>query len=181
MAGDAVTGVTIIRLDEGLDTGPVLTAQAVDILPEENAGDLAERLSRIGASLLNRALPEYLGGDMEPTAQSNEGVTVAPKIGASERSLDHDDDPMIFLGRVRALAPTPGATLRLDGSTHKVLEARLSTKSAGPGEWRADGGGPIVDVGGTGVELTILQPPGKRPQRGEDWVRGRHRASGAVR
>lgn len=77
IAGDTMTGVTIIKLDEGLDTGPVLTAQAVDIKGDENAGSLTERLAVLGAELLMKALPAYLSGELEPVPQSDEGLTYA--------------------------------------------------------------------------------------------------------
>ncbi len=180
MAGDSMTGVTIIRLDEGLDTGPVVTAQAVDIHPSENAGSLTDRLAVLGARLLVSVIPRYLSGEAVPVAQSDDGMTHAAKITAADRALSQDDEPAVFLGRVRALAPAPGAVLDIDGKTHKILGARAGGHPPGAGRWEAQDGIPVVTVGGTGVALTILQPPGRRPQSGEDWVRGRHRSEGVV-
>jgi methionyl-tRNA formyltransferase len=181
MAGDTMTGVTIIGLDEGLDTGPVLTAQAVDIHPAENAGTLTERLAILGARLLITTIPGYLSGETVPVAQSDDGATYAPKITAEDRPLGGDDDPAVFLGRVRGLAPSPGALLEIDGDPHKILAARVSGRSPDPGRWEAQDGFPVVGVGGVGVTLTLLQSPGRRPQSGDDWVRGRHRFGGVVR
>src|SRR5690606_39699141 len=82
MAGDTMTGVTIIRLDEGLDTGPVLTAQLVDIHPSEDAGTLTDRLARLGARLLVSVIPGYLSGEVVPVPQTDDGVTYAEKITA---------------------------------------------------------------------------------------------------
>ena len=87
MEGDTMSGVTIIRLDEGLDTGPVLTAQAVDIGSEEVAGELTARLAGLGARLLSDITPSYLNGDLEPVPQSEEGTTYAAKIEPGERSI----------------------------------------------------------------------------------------------
>ncbi len=181
MAGDTMTGVTIIRLDEGLDTGPVLTAQAVDIHPADNAGTLTHRLAVIGARLLARALPDYLSGELVSVDQSDEGLTYAAKISAEDRSLAGDADPEIFLGRVRGLSPTPGAILLIDDEPHKVLAARLTAGAPPPpGRWEAREGLPVVTVGDRAVALTLVQSPGRRPQPGEDWVRGRHRPGGTV-
>ena len=180
MAGDNMTGVTVIVLDEGLDTGPVLTAQAVDIHPAEHAGALTDRLAIIGARLLVSVIPGYLAGDLLPLPQSDDGMTYAPKITAADRVLQGDDDPAVFLGRVRGLAPSPGALLEIDGEVHKVLAARAWGRPPSLGKWEAQEGIPVIGVGGAGVALTVLQPSGRRPQRGEDWVRGRHRTKGVV-
>jgi len=180
MAGDEMTGVTVIRLDEGLDTGPVLTAQAVDVLPDENAGDLTSRLARIGAALLVSVIPEYLSGEVVPVVQVDEGVAHAAKIEPDDRRLGQDHDLAAFLGRVRGLAPVPGATLEIDGKVHKILEARPWGSAPPVGEWGEQEGLPVVGVGEEGVALVILQPPGRRPQTGEEWLRGRHRPGGRV-
>jgi methionyl-tRNA formyltransferase len=180
MAGDEITGVTIIRLDEGLDTGPVLTAQAVDILPEEDTGGLTSRLADLGARLIARVIPAYLDGSVEPIPQVDEGMTLALKLGPDDRRLDDDSDVETFIGRVRGLAPSPGAVLTIDGEPTKILRARRGGQTPDPGFWHAPQGRPVVSVGGEGVTLLELQSPGRRPQPAEDWVRGRHRVSGVV-
>lgn len=181
MAGDTMTGVTIIKLDEGVDTGPVLTAQAIDIEPEENAGHLTERLARLGARLIASVIPGYLSGEVAVVPQSDEGATYAEKITADDRPLDVSATPEEFVARVRGLAPNPGATLEIDGETHKILEARVSEWSPEPGTWALNEDAPVVAVGDRGVELVELQPPGKRPLPGADWARGRRRFQGTVR
>jgi methionyl-tRNA formyltransferase len=180
MEGDTMTGVTIIRLDEGLDTGPVLTAQAVDIRPGETGGELKMRLARLGATLLLDTIPRYLSGELTPVAQVEEGVTYAHKISAEDRRLDAERSAIDFVNRVRALAPSPGAILEIDGSPHKILEARSHPVAPDPGTWRSVDGVPVVAVGGQGVEIVRLQPPGKRVQAGADWLRGRRVEGGVV-
>jgi methionyl-tRNA formyltransferase len=181
MAGDTMTGVTIIRIDEGLDTGPVLTAQAVDILSDENAGELTARLASMGARLLTEVLPRYLSGELEPVDQLDDGVTYATPLGPADRALGQDRDPATFLGRVRGLAPSPGATLEIDGTTHKILEAHVLEVEAPPvGRWVAGNGAPLIGVGGTAIALDTLQSAGRRLVSGADWVRGRHRTEGVV-
>ncbi len=181
MAGDQMTGVTIIRIDEGLDTGPVLTAQAVDIRPEETGGELKERLSRLGARLLIGAIAPYLSGDLRPVPQVDEGATYATKIEREDRVLDPEGAAAQFINKVRALAPSPGAVLNIDGEDHKVLSARLHPYLPLPGTWQVVEGVPVVAVGGEGVEIVSLQPPGKRVQSGEEWVRGRRVDGGTIR
>lgn len=180
MAGDSMTGVTIIKLDEGLDTGPVLTAQAVDIESGESAGRLTMRLARLGARLVSTVIPGYLAGAIEPVPQSNDGASYAPRIGSEDRALDLSATPTKAVAQVRGLAPDPGATLDIDGEPYKVLEAREADWAPEPGTWAVHGGVPVVAIGDGAVELLELQPPGKRPLPGADWVRGRRRSRGTV-
>ncbi|MCI0425460.1 MAG: methionyl-tRNA formyltransferase [Actinobacteria bacterium] len=180
MAGDTMTGVTIIRLDRGVDTGPVLTAQAVDIRPEDDVGALKGRLSVVGAQLLISVLGSYLDGGLVPVPQSDEGATLAARIGPEDRPLDADDDPAVFLGRVRGLSPAPGATLVIDGVVHKVLAAVVDGETPGAGAWVARGGWPVIGVGERGVRLVTLQAPGRRVQSGDAWLHGRQQRSGKV-
>lgn len=180
MEGDPMTGITIIKLDQGLDTGPVLTAQAVDIGPDEDAGTLTARLARIGAGLLTASIPGYLGGTMVPQTQSEEGLTYAAKITAEDRPLDLSGPAVRFINRVRALSPVPGATLRIEDETHRVLEARLHDHTPQAGRWESVEGVPVVACAGSGVELVTIHPPGKNPMSGEAWVRGRRVTSGEI-
>ena len=180
MAGDPMTGVTIFRLDEGLDTGPVLTAQAVDIDEEETAGELTTRLAALGARLITGAIPHYLDGVLEPVQQSDDGLTYASKIEPQERLIKVKGNRIEEVNRVRALSPEPGATLVIDGERHQVLQARLHETAPGPGRWVETGSVPVAGFGDGGVELVTLLPPGKRPMSGESWLRGRRRDSGST-
>lgn len=180
MAGDPMTGVTIIKLDEGLDTGPVLTAQAVDIAASENGGDLTARLALLGARLVADVIPGYLAGDVEPVPQTDEGVEYAAKLASEDRALDPGGDSVEFVNRVRALAPNPGATLEIDGERFKILEARLAEAGPGEGHWVVEEGRILAGVGSGTVELVRVQPPGKRPMAGGDWLRGARSQGGSI-
>jgi methionyl-tRNA formyltransferase len=180
MEGDSMSGVTIIRLDEGLDTGPVLTAQAVDIGSEEVAGELTGRLAGLGARLLAGVIPSYLSGDLEPVPQSEDGMTYAGKIEPGERSIRVEGARVDQINRVRALSPEPGAVLLIDGVPHQVLRARLHPTAPEPGTWVAVDGVPVAGLGDGGMELIELLPPGKRPMPGQEWLRGLRRESGMV-
>jgi methionyl-tRNA formyltransferase len=180
MAGDTMTGVTIIKLDEGLDTGPVLTAQMIDIPKDDNAGTLTGRLADLGARLLNDVLPRYLSGDLEPVSQSDEGVTYADKLGREDRPIDPNSDADSVVARVRALAPSPAATLRIDGEPHKIHIVRVTDTQVSPGTWMAIGGRPVVGFNDGAIELIALQPPGRNAQSGRDWVNGRQSDRGVV-
>lgn len=186
MAGDPMTGVTLIKLDEGLDTGPVITAQAVDIGPQEDAGALTGRLAALGARFLADTIGPYVSGDIAPTPQSDEGATYAEKITSADRPLDVNDTRARFIAKVRGLAPDPAATLMIDGERHKILEAHPAEPSPEPETWVTGSGDtrhegyPIVTVGGEGVVIISLQPPGRKPMSGDAWVRGRHSDNGTV-
>jgi methionyl-tRNA formyltransferase len=180
MAGDEMTGVTIIELDQGLDTGPVLTAQAVDIPPDDDAGTLTDRLAHLGARLLLKVLPRYLAGDMEAIPQTDDGLIYADKIDKDERPITPDTAASAVVAKVRGLSPEPAATLQIDGDPHKILTVRLHSAGVEEGHWSVIDGVPVVGFPGGGVELVTLQPPGKKAMSGADWVRGRHSSQGAV-
>lgn len=180
MAGDEMTGVTIIALDEGLDTGPVLTAQAVDVEEGENAGELTDRLAQAGARLIVSVIDPFLRGSLVPVPQTSEGATYASKIEPADRPLGRDLEPGEFAARVQGLAPRPGATLAIDGSVHKILAAQPSSERAAAGTWRRADDRVLVGLDGGAVEILTLQPPGKTPQAAADWARGRRRSEGKV-
>ena len=180
MAGDPMTGVTVFRLDEGLDTGPVLTAQAVDIDDEETAGELTSRLATLGARLIAGAIPSYLGGVLVPVPQSDEGLVYASKIEPGERAVRVDGSRLEEVNRVRALSPEPGATLVIDGEAHQVLQARLHQATPTTGRWIDAGGVPVAGLGDGGVELVTVLPAGKRPMSGQAWLRGLRRGGGLI-
>ena len=180
MAGDPMTGVTIFRIDEGLDTGSVLTAQALDIEPEETAGSLTTRLATTGAGLMIRVVPAYLAGEIEPVPQSDEGLTHAAKIEPGERAIRVDGLQRDEVNRVRALSPTPGATLDIDEETHQILRARVSPHQPKPGTWIDVSGVPVAGLADGGIELMTILPPGKKVMEGAAWLRGLRRRSGRV-
>jgi methionyl-tRNA formyltransferase len=153
MAGDELTGVSIMRLTEGLDSGPVCLAEAEPIHPDDSYGTLAKRLEQRGAALLVRALEEH----PPLREQSEEGVTYAERITADDRTLDPDAPPEVNERVVRALHPHIGARVQLDdGSWLGVRRARVGD---GPLSWH-------------GLELLEVQPPGGRPMDAAAYVRG---------
>lgn len=180
MAGDTMTGVTIMQLDEGLDTGPVLTAQAVDIRRDENAEQLTERLARMGARLLVDSIGPYIAGELIPTPQTGEGATYADKVDAADRPIRASSKVEDVVNQVRGLAPDPAATLAIEGVPHKIFEVSPSENSIRQGEWHIIDGVPTVGLADGSVELASLQPPGKSPMRGDDWARGRRDSRGTI-
>ena len=175
MAGDAETGVSIMRLTAGLDSGPVCLQATEPIGPADDYGTLAARLETLSGDLLVRALDERPPW----VEQDPRGVTYANKIDAADRALDPTRTPEELERRVRALRPHIGSRLPLPGGGFLgVLAARLpdppaATLAPAGGRVRTDGDRLLLDCRGGALELTEIQPPGGRPMRVEDWLRGR--------
>jgi methionyl-tRNA formyltransferase len=173
MAGDELTGVSIMRLTAGLDSGPVCAQEDEPIRPDDTYGALAARLQETGGELLVRVL------DTGPPChgQDEAGVTYAEKVGPEDRELD-PLRPADELERVvRALTPHIGAHVALpDGSTLGVREASaIADDALAPGEVAFDRPSPVLGCAGGALELLVVQPPGRRPMSGEEYIRGYRR------
>ncbi len=170
MAGDQQTGVSIMRVTEGLDSGAVCLQEAEAIRPDDDYGTLASRLERLGGDLLVRALDER----PEFVEQDESQVTYAHKIEAADRALD-PSRPAVELERtVRALRPHIGARIELPGGDFLgVLAASVVADGAEPGRVRADGARLLLGTADGALELTEIRPPGGRPMQAPDWLRGR--------
>jgi len=171
LAGDTETGVCIMRMEAGLDTGPVLLRAATPIGPEDTTGDLHDRLAGLGAQLIATALDRLDTLRAEP--QPDEGVTHAAKIDKSEARVDwmHPADEVDRL--IRALSPYPGAWCNAGGERLRLLRSRLSSLRGAPGtvlEGRADR--LTVACAAGAVEISLAQRPGKRPMTAAELLRG---------
>ena len=172
IAGDERTGVSIMRLTAGLDSGPVCAQVQEPIKADDTYGTLAERLERLGGELLLRALDER----PECSEQDETLATYAEKITAADRRLDPSKAPEELERVVRALTPHVGANVELeDGTLLGVREARVVGAGPPPGTVSLDGAVPVLGCAGGGLELLVVQPPGRRPMRGEEYLRGLRR------
>lgn len=180
LAGDAVGGVSLMILDEGLDTGPVLAVEATRYGAEETAGEIEARLAVLGAGLLADVLPEYLGARVMAVPQGTDGATYAPRLDREEGRLDPSDDPGSFCRRVRAMTPRPGAFGLLNGERLKILAARPVDGAGSPGVLSLDDDRLVCGVGGGLVELVEVQAPSRRAMSGSEWARGRRGALGEL-
>lgn len=162
LAGDTITGVTIMLLDEQLDHGPVLATRETEIGPGEDAGALGGRLALMGAQLLVDVLARL--DDLRPVEQDHAAATQAPKLSREDGELNWGLPADEIDRRVRALQPWPGVTLPLGGRRVKVLRGRPLTGSGRPGEVLAAGrDGVEVAAGHGSYLLQEVQPPGRRP------------------
>jgi methionyl-tRNA formyltransferase len=184
LAGDEETGVTIMKMDEGLDTGPILTQRALRLTPDETAGSLFQTLSTLGADLLLETLPEYLAGNLTPTPQPAEGVTYAPMLKKEDGRLDFTSDVNALERKVRAFNPWPGAFMDFDGTILKVHRAHIAPLPPGEGAGVRDVSAgqrlivqnqPAVAARGGVLILDEVQPPGKKPMSGKSFLAGARR------
>jgi methionyl-tRNA formyltransferase len=173
MAGDEVTGVTIMAMDEGLDTGDLIAIRDVAIGPTETGGDMTGRLAQVGADLLAATVGAWVAGAVSAVPQPSEGATYAHKITPEDRRLSTQMPPSRFANTVRALAPEPGGQLVIGGEPHKLLAVSPTSDHIEPGTWAAADGKPLLGLDGGAVFIDTIQPPGKRPMSGADWLRGR--------
>ncbi|WP_170366264.1 methionyl-tRNA formyltransferase [Ruegeria arenilitoris] len=168
MAGDAETGVCIMQMEAGLDTGPVLLRQATPIGPEETTAQLHDRLSAMGADLIVQALDRL--PELTPEPQPEVGVTYAAKINKAEARVDWSRPAFEVDRQIRGLSPFPGAWTQIEGERVKLLASRLSDGQGVPGEVLDDA---LRVACGTGaVELLRLQRAGKAAQDRETFLRG---------
>ncbi|MCK6376127.1 MAG: methionyl-tRNA formyltransferase [Zoogloea sp.] len=179
-AGDAETGITIMQMDAGLDTGPMLIKRVEPIQPDDTTGSLHDRLAWVGAELIVEALEALPAGKLEATPQPAEGVTYAAKIGKAEAAVDWTRPAIEIERAVRAFNPFPGAIATLDGTPVKLWRARAIDATGTPGEvLLAEGAGVIVACGEGALCVTELQKPGARRMPAADFLRGMPIAAGS--
>lgn len=172
LAGDTKTGVTIMKMDVGMDTGPILSQREVHIGEKETAGDLYARLSLVGATLLVETIPGYLEGRINPIAQSEEGATYAPMLKKEQGLLDFQRSARELERMVRAYNPWPGAYFQWLGSPLKVHLAHTEPGKAFPGRPIMKDGQPAVGTAEGLLILDVVQPAGKKPMSGRAFLSG---------
>jgi len=170
MAGDAESGVTIMRMDEGLDTGAMAMAGRTPIGADMTAGDLHDALARLGADLMTRALAAVERASLTLTPQPAEGVTYADKISKSETRIDWGKPWRVVHDHIRGLSPFPGAWFELDGVRVKALRSTRGEGSGAPGTVLDDR--LTIACGDGAVRLTQVQRSGKQPMSAQDFLRG---------
>jgi methionyl-tRNA formyltransferase len=182
LEGDAETGVTIMQMEPGLDTGPMLMKGAVPITGETTAGALHDALAALGAELIVPALAGLAEGTLTPEPQPEDGVTYAAKLGPEDERLRFDDAARVDR-QVRALAPRPGAHALWNGERLKVLAVDLlpghPTGGAAPGTV-LDDRLTVACARGGAVRVTRLQRPGKPPRDADAFLRGTAIPAGTV-
>ena len=178
--GDAETGVALMRMDEGLDTGPVIAVKSLPISPEDTSASLHQKLSRLGGELLRESLPAYLRGELKPMPQPSEGMVLAPIIQKEDGLLDFTRPAVELERRLRAFTPWPGAFTGLNGARLKVHRAKVSTGKGAPGTVLAAGpAGLEVACREGSLVLLDVQLEGRRVMSAAEFLSGRKLAPGS--
>ena len=176
LAGDEETGVTIMKMDAGLDTGPMLAQRSIRLTRDDTAGSVFERLSTLGADLLLATLPDYLTGKLTPTPQPAEAVTYAPMLKKEDGRLDFTRPAAELERRVRAMNPWPGAWFEYNGEPLKVMRASVNGgKRAASGSRLIVERRPAVMCGEDFLVLEEVQPAGKKVMPGKVFLAGRRK------
>lgn len=175
--GDSVTGVTIMKMDAGMDTGAILLKEETTILPQDNSGTLHDRLANLGAEALVRAIPDYVAGRLQPRPQPAEGASHAPKIRKEDCRIDWSLTAHSIRNRIRAFSPWPGAFLHLpsEGPVRllKVWQAEIENRAGKPGEiLAANPDELIIGCGEVALRLLTVQPEGGRKMTAQQFLAG---------
>ena len=173
LAGDGKTGITIMQMEEGLDSGPILHHVTTPIGPDETAGSLGTRLADLGAGALIEALSLLSGGLARPQPQDHTRATYAPKLDREIARLVWQRDAPALVRQIRAFDPAPGAWADLNGGTLKLFGACEATGSGEPGTVLEAASRLVIAAGSGAVAVSEVQPAGKTRLPVEAWVRGR--------
>jgi methionyl-tRNA formyltransferase len=179
LAGDTQTGISIMQMDAGLDTGPVLAARPVAIAADDDAGMLHDKLAAVGADLILAVLEDIAAGRAQAQPQSASGVTYAHKIDKAETRLQWGRPAVELERAVRAFRPVPGATTRFADQPIKIWRARLADGHGAPGIVIAQGEALIVACGAGALAIEELQPAGGRRMSAAEFARGHRLPPGA--
>lgn len=171
-AGDDETGVTIMQMDAGLDTGPMLSKQAITIAPDETGQSLHDKLADIGAQLLLATLPGYVNGSISPQPQDDEHATYAPQIKKSDGEINWQDDAAAVDRQVRAYTPWPGTYTFWGDNQLKIHAGRIADGSAEPGKVITHDSGIAIGTGSGLYVPETLQMAGKKPVSAQDFING---------
>ena len=174
-AGDADTGVTIMQMEEGLDTGPMLAMHSVPIAGDDTTGSLHDKLAILGAKMIVTALAKLEQGDLPATPQPQAGVTYAAKIAKEEAQLDFRQPAAVVARKIRAFNPFPGASAIFNDVAVKLWQAEVVDNNdiGVPGQiMQADGEGVVIACGTGAVRVTQLQKPGGKRLAAREFLQG---------
>lgn len=172
ISNEQETGVTLFKIDEGLDTGPIVSQVPSQIQPGETGGELLSRLTHLGVSLLLEQLP-LIDAQIAQTIEQPESGTSAPKLTRADGQIDFTKDLFLVDALIRGVTPEPGAWTNLNGESFKIYEAKPTTEiNAEIGTLKLVGERLVVGCANGSLELLEVQPSGKTRMRASDWYRG---------
>jgi methionyl-tRNA formyltransferase len=180
LAGDQVTGVTLMQLETGMDTGPTFASATTPIRPDATTGSLAVELSNISAQLFTKHLVSYLTGGSTVTPQPTVGVTTAPKIKANQGVVDWSEPASRIERTIRAFTPWPGVTVKYGDQSIKIIASSIAEGGLNPGLVATHQRGCSVGTGEGILVLEVIQPAGKKPMDVHAFLRGHPGLIGAT-
>jgi methionyl-tRNA formyltransferase len=174
LAGDIETGITLMKMDEGLDTGPILAQKKIAIRPEDTAASLGRNLAELAAETLQAFFPVYIREGLTPLPQDDSRATYAPQLKKEQGRLDFHEPSELLARKVRAFQPWPGTFTLWNGQPLKILEVEAGSNpgESAPGTVLEHGGFPAVRTADGMLILQIIQPAGKRAMPGDVFLRG---------
>ena len=172
MAGDATTGISVFQIDVGLDTGPVFTSASVPLADDATTGSVLADLGVRAVPLLLETLAAIESGAAHPSAQSTDGITVAPKITVADARIDWSQPAHVIDRLIRACTPEPGAWTMWGDQRIRIGPATPTEEVGTPGVLTMQSGHPFVGTGAGSLRLDHIQAPGKRMMPAVDWMRG---------
>ena len=172
LAGDEETGITIMRMDVGLDTGPMLAKRSIRLTPTDTAGSIFQVLSQLGADLLIETLPRWIAGEIQPQAQDDAFATYAPMMKKEEGKLYFTHAVNELERRVRAFNPWPGTFMEFNGTILKVHRTHVELGEVSEGQRLIVQDQPAVGARGGLLILDEVQPAGKKPMSGKSFLAG---------
>lgn len=172
IAGDKETGLTIFKIDSGLDTGPILSSLTTEVQPDETSGELLGRLTNLGVSLLLETVPRIEAGLIALEPQGTIGVTLAPKLLKADGKVDLNRSSAVVANQIRGVTPEPGAWIQFRGETLKFTSVRESQLQLDVGQLINNDGRVFVGCKSGSLELLEVQPSGKNRMASADWYRG---------
>lgn len=179
LEGERETGITIMLMEAGLDTGPILAQRAIPIAADDNAGTLEQKLSSLGAELLRETLPRWLAGEIAPQPQNDTGATLTRLIKKEDGAIDWSQPAISIVRKVRAFTPWPGAYTTWQGNLLKIIRATPIDIAAPVGEVLQHDDQIVVGAGEGSVRLDEVQLAGKRAMSSAEFVRGQRAFVGA--
>ncbi len=173
--GESRTGITIMQMDEGMDTGAILLQESIPIAPRDTAGTLTEKMAQLGAKMITAALPLIEAGSLTPVLQDGSNATLAPILRKEDGLIDWMMPAVEIHNRVRGLSPWPGAYTLLDGKIIKIIETEATSGTGDPGLLYPTNKSVLtVGTGGGLLRILTLQPADKKPMSAGDFLRGHH-------
>lgn len=172
-AGDTETGVTLMAMDDGIDSGPILSQVAVSISPQATLGDLTQLLATAARDLLIASLPQLVTNQLTPRMQTAEDATYAPKFSSQEAHIPWQQSAREIVNLVRSMTPGPVAYTMFRAQRLQILHVKPeATVLLAPGQLRVDKEGALVGTGDGAIRLLLVKPSGKRAMTGAEWSRG---------